>query len=101
MRYDDWGDHGGGAWWMLVMMVLMAAFWIGLAWVVVTALRRPHGLVGGGGGGGTTDVTRPPATVRPTPRDILDERLARGEIEPDEYRRRLDALSSAESPPRG
>jgi putative membrane protein len=27
-----------------------------------------------------------------TPQEVLADRLARGEIEPDEYRQRLDAL---------
>ncbi|MFJ9719273.1 SHOCT domain-containing protein [Streptomyces sp. NPDC101213] len=34
--------------------------------------------------------TRPPAA--PTPEGILRERLARGEIDEEEYRRRLSAL---------
>jgi len=34
-----------------------------------------------------------------SPRDILDERLARGEIEPDDYHTRLDALSGKRTEP--
>lgn len=78
--HDNWG---GGSWWL--MAIMMIAFWAGIIWIAVTLLRRgehhpqPHAP------GGAT----PP---RPTPQEILAERLARGEIEPDDYRQRLDAL---------
>ncbi|WP_338678243.1 SHOCT domain-containing protein [Streptomyces sp. SCSIO 30461] len=41
------------------------------------------------------DLTRPRShgcTPRSTPEEILDDRLARGEINEEEYRRRLNAL---------
>jgi putative membrane protein len=36
----------------------------------------------------------PPPRIDKTPRQILDERFARGEIDEEEYRRRRDALNS-------
>jgi len=36
-------------------------------------------------------VSTPPP--RQTPQELLAERFARGEIEPDDYRQRLDALN--------
>ena len=80
----DWNDHwAGGWWWMSIMMVV---FWVGVAWVVVTLVRH----------GNHTPQTHAPVqgTVSPkqTPQEVLAHRLARGEIEPDDYRQRLDAL---------
>jgi uncharacterized membrane protein len=34
-----------------------------------------------------------PEVFKRTPREILDERLARGEIDTDEYHQRIDALA--------
>lgn len=68
------------------MTIMMIAFWGGLIWIGVTLLKRNH----------TpqlhTGATPPVAPTRPTAEDVLAERLARGEIEPDDYRQRLDAL---------
>lgn len=52
----------------------MLVFWDLVAWVVVTLVRQ--GERGGRGSGG--------------PREILDERYARGEIDDPEYRRRSE-----------
>lgn len=71
----DWhhGDIGTG--WWIVMMIGMVLFWVavfaGIAWLVRTA-------------GGTR---------RPSARELLDERFARGEIDVDEYRERQSALT--------
>lgn len=76
---DDWG--GGGWWWMFLMMIV---FWGGLIWLAVILIRRDHHPRPQ-----APEVTNPP---RATPQEILAERLARGEIEPEDYRQRLDAL---------
>lgn len=73
-------NHGIG-WFGMVMAVVAAVVVLGgLASITVVVLRaivdRPHGR---------------PASV--DPRTVLDERLARGEIEIDEYRARRDALA--------
>lgn len=85
----DWNDGmGNGYWWWIPMMILMIAFWGGLIWMGVTLVNR-------GRQHGNGDVTTPPsAPQKASAQEILAERLARGEIEPEEYRQRLDALRS-------
>lgn len=66
---------GSWAWWQAsVMWVAMIAFWGVVIWLVyyfvVAALRNGHRRDG-----------------RDTAGDILDERLAKGEIDVEEYRR--------------
>lgn len=68
------GDWGWGAW--LSMTLFMLAFLAVVAWVVVTVVR-----------GSRTE----PSSSR-DPERILAERLATGEIDEDEYQRRLDTL---------
>ena len=86
MHDRDWNEGWGGGnwWWMAIMMIV---FWGGLIWVAVTLIRHgiptPHPHTPG-----TSPITPPTQT----PQEVLADRLARGEIEPDEYRQRLDAL---------
>lgn len=70
---------------LLIALILFAAIVIGGVWLVVGRPRR-------------TDDDRVPAAGG-TAEQILAERLARGEIDPDEYRVRLSALR--EHGPRG
>lgn len=75
-----WWAHEGwgwGAW--IVMMLGSVAFWGLLIWAVVA-------LVGGGDAG---------PEPKADPEHILATRFAAGEIDQDEYRRRLDTLRSA------
>lgn len=81
----DWDDHPmhwdrGWIWLWGTLLVLTWAAIIAavVAWLVVRANR--HG--NGGGGGEDTRAAR----------QILDERLARGDITLEEYRERRDAL---------
>jgi putative membrane protein len=80
----DW-DAGvrGGSW--LIVCTMMLAF---LALIVVFVVPLARGSRGGFGMG------------RPTAKEILDERLARGEIDVEEYTRTLDILSGGEQLPR-
>lgn len=93
MHNGNWNDGmGNGNWWWMPMMIMMVAFWGGLIWIGVTLLKRNH----------TTSQLNAPVAA-PTPakasaQEILAERLARGEIEPEDYRQRLDALRQ---PPAG
>jgi putative membrane protein len=78
-------DYGmGGSWWW--MSIMMFAILGGLIWVGVTLVRHgnhvPHPQTPGA----------PTLPARATPQELLAERLARGEIEPDDYRQRLNAL---------
>lgn len=85
MHNGHWHDGmGGGNWWWIPMMIMMVAFWGGLIWLLVTLAKRnqtPQSMAAG-----STQAT-------PTAVGILAERLARGEIEADEYRQRLAALN--------
>jgi putative membrane protein len=75
-----WG-YGGGYWFF--MGVTMILFW-GLIIAGIVALVR---YLGGNRGG------RPHAvSERPRPEDLLAERFARGEIDADEYKQRLELL---------
>jgi putative membrane protein len=80
----EWGDHGGG--WAVGMALLMLLFWGSLVAVGVFAVRslthRPD----------ATPTAAPPARPDQEARAILAQRLARGDIDPQEYRERLQAL---------
>lgn len=69
------GDWGWGGW--LIMTLGMISVWAALIWAVLVMVRA---------GSGTAS---PP---EPTAEEILARRLARGEINEAEYRRRLDTL---------
>ncbi|HWS46817.1 MAG TPA: SHOCT domain-containing protein [Acidimicrobiia bacterium] len=77
MRWN--GGWGPGAW--IGMGLVMLAFWT-LVIVAIVALVRGDGWRSGRPERGS-DALR-----------ILDERLARGEIDADEYRQRRDLLRS-------
>ena len=77
---------GQWAWWQGgLMWVGVIVFWGLLIWAVyavITNLTRKHG---------------PPGTAHSDDaRQILDQRLARGEIDTDEYQRLRDVLASGE-----
>lgn len=90
MHDGHWNDGmGSGNWWWIPMMIMMIAFWGGLIWIGVALLKRNHT---------APQLHSPgsaPAAARPTAQEILAERLARGEIEPEDYRNRLDALRNS------
>jgi putative membrane protein len=80
---------GGWAWWQAGLMWVAVIVFLGLLiWAIYAlatgATRRPGSRARGEG---------PPGDDA---RRILDERLARGEIDTDEYRRLRDALASGE-----
>lgn len=68
-----WMWHTGWGW--LWMSLVMIAFWGLVAWVVVTLVRQSG---------------RQPRD--PDAQSLLDERLARGEIDEEDYRRRRDLI---------
>ena len=76
-----WDGHDGGGGWVLGMVLMMLLFWGSLGALVFYVV---HTLV--------------PRRQSPDPqaeaKAVLAQRLARGEIDTDEYRQRLDALTS-------
>ncbi len=95
MHNGNWNDGMGNTNWSWIpMMIMMIAFWGGLAWVVVTLVRHNAHPTGAALAPPPVAPTSPPSD----PRQVLSERLARGDIEIDDYRARLDALEH--SPPR-
>jgi putative membrane protein len=90
MHNDQWHD-GGGNWWWIPMAIMMIAFWVGLAWVVVTLVRH---LTHRASGAPIMSAGHLPGAHPADPRQMLAERLARGDIDVDDYRARLDALDT-------
>jgi len=81
----DRGDmnNGGGHWWAwLIGLGVLAVVVVLVVWMV-TRLTQAH-----------SAPASAPQPSRPSAEDVLADRLARGEIDEDEYRRRRDALRS-------
>jgi len=78
-----WNWDGGSWWWWFVMSGGMIAFWGFVAWVVVQLVR-------GGRDAPNTD-----------PEAILAARFARGELDAEEYRQRLEVLRGRPGRPAG
>ena len=70
-------------WGWLLMTLGMLGFWALVAVLALALLRRP----------GQPDQQRQPdQQPRPGAEEILAQRLARGELDPEEYRQRLQTL---------
>lgn len=78
-----WYDHDVSAWGWFAMSIGMILFWALIITAVVLLFRalNQH-----------PEHTHSHTPLAPAPEDILRERLARGEIEEEDYRRRLNAL---------
>lgn len=74
--------YGMGGWGFLAMVISSLLFW-GLLITGIVVLVRHFGA-----GGRATGTAYP----TPNPEQILAERYARGEIDEEEYRRRLETL---------
>lgn len=85
MGGDGWMWGHGWSWggWVL-MSVLMVLVLLALIAAVVVAIRYVSGSGTAGEG--------PTGNVRQGPESVLADRFARGEIDDDEYRRRLSLL---------
>jgi len=70
-------------WGWLLMTLGMLGFWALVAVVAVALLRRP---------GQPDQQPQPDQQQRPGAEEILAQRLARGELDPEEYRQRLQTL---------
>ncbi|MEU8514676.1 SHOCT domain-containing protein [Kitasatospora sp. NPDC048722] len=88
--------NGMGGWGIGFMTVSMLIFWTLVALGVVAVLRRTSRP----GRHGPAAPPSPAPPQRSTPEQLLAERLARGEIDPDEYRARLDTLRGGDPPRR-
>ena len=77
-------------WGWLLMTLSMLGFWALVAVLALALLRRP-----------SQPDQQPQADQQPrlNPEAVLAERLARGEIDPDEYRHRLQTLQETTSRP--
>jgi putative membrane protein len=75
-----WYGPGTGGWGMALMSVGMVLFWALIILGLIAIVRYLQTA-----GGRSPDV-------RATPEALLAERFARGEIDEQEYRRRLDTL---------
>lgn len=87
--WHDGNGWGAGAW--LVMALMMVVFW-GFLIVGVVALVRYVG----GPRGGAHPGQPGPGLGPDRAQSVLAERFARGEIDEDEYRRRLAVLLERE-----
>ena len=76
-----WFDHDVSGWGWFAMTLGMVVFWALVITGVVLLVRS----VGGAGRSGDNPAA-------PSPEAILAERFARGEIDQDEYQRRLSTL---------
>jgi putative membrane protein len=84
-----YSDHMSGSDWGLMVLwtMLFIVLVVGVIWAVTSFARRDQPAAGDGS--------------RRSGREILDERLARGEIDPDEYdrlRERLDRPTPPQNP---
>jgi len=84
----SYGEHISG-WGYALGITGMVLFWVVLVLAIANAVRyldRKRG----------ESSPPPPPPPPPTAEQVLAERFARGEIDADEYRQRLDTLRQAE-----
>jgi putative membrane protein len=83
-----WNGGGWPFWEVALMWVGMIAFWALLIWAIYALITSATRRSGAEGRDGEHDGD--------PSRRILDERLARGEIDTEEYRRLRDVLASGD-----
>ena len=85
------GGWGVGNW--LLMGFAMLLFWAlvvaGIVWLVHYTTSNRTSTRGPG-----MSLDKPAGPARPSARDLLDERYARGELSDEEYRTRRDTLAA-------
>ncbi len=86
-----WGWNGWNWWGWALMSFSMIALWGLVIWGIVALFRRP--------GDRWPGDSRSERHERSDPEQILAERFARGEIDEEEYHRRLQTLRSANGRP--
>jgi putative membrane protein len=70
-------------WGWLLMTLGLFSFWALVAMLALALLRRP---------GQPDQQAQPDQQLRLNPEEVLAERLARGELDPEDYRQRLQTL---------
>ncbi|MDX2819130.1 SHOCT domain-containing protein [Streptomyces sp. NPDC006207] len=91
-----WYGHGIGGWGWFAMAVGMTVFWaviITLAVLLIRAFARPDPPQG------PAAPNPPQGPAAPAPMQVLADRFARGEIDEEEYRRRLATLRGSDADP--
>jgi len=92
MMYHGYGYGGGNHWGLWVLMIVaMVIFWGALAWIIVTLVRdrgTPASSIPLASGSGSTPLGSDAL-------GILNERLARGDIDADEYTRRRSLIEGS------
>jgi putative membrane protein len=78
-----WYGNGMSGWGYVLMSVSMVLFWALVIAGVVALVRYLSR---------SSQHTPDPGAARPTPQQVLAERYARGDIDDEEYRRRLETL---------
>jgi putative membrane protein len=95
MDWDEAGHMDEG--WGIAMMLIMLGFWamltVAIGFAIVWILRSTRSTWASPPATGPTPATGRPAAS--SAEQILAERLARGEIDPEEYRARMEALNSS------
>lgn len=81
-----WYGPGMGGWGFGLMTVSTVLLWVLIILGLIALVRHLR-----------TSSNRAPQ-ARPAPEELLAERFARGEIDEQEYRRRLDTLHGGSSP---
>jgi putative membrane protein len=82
MMWYGWDSWGWGGW--IMMTVVMVVFWAAVITAIVLVVRYVAGDRG--------SQPRPGTWGSSSAEDVLAERFARGEIDEDEYRRRIALL---------
>nr|WP_280478666.1 SHOCT domain-containing protein [Nocardia asiatica] len=82
-----WYGNGMTGWGYGLMAIGMVIFWVLVIAGIVTLVRYTA----------APSLGRPTVPHGPTPQQVLADRYARGEIDDEEYTRRLKTLDSATS----
>jgi putative membrane protein len=86
-----WNSDHMDAGWVAVMMLGMLIFWTALVLAIIWAVHSSRSSNVPGAGSQTSGVRGAGGDAK----EILANRLARSEIDPDEYQTRLEVLRSA------
>ncbi len=90
----SWGwrmGDGAGVWWLLGLLSIVVLA-VALVWLLVSTSRGSRNAPPQQPWQPPYPGPMPSTPVRPTPYEILRERLARGEVTVEDYQRTLEAL---------